>query len=98
VQNLHLFRYQKMTGYELRLWRKGMNWSSDRAAEELGVSLRTWKVYEKSEKVSRVVELATVTLSIAAAVPSFGHRKTTKEKIITMIQTLTGAAGLIGRR
>ena len=59
MQNLHLFRYQKMTGYELRLWRKGMNWSSDRAAEELGVSLRTWKVYEKSEKVSRVVELAT---------------------------------------
>uniref|UniRef100_UPI000BB74E80 hypothetical protein n=1 Tax=Enterobacter hormaechei TaxID=158836 RepID=UPI000BB74E80 len=83
---------------ELRLWRKGMNWSSDRAAEELEVSLRTWKVYEKSEKVSRVVELATVTLSIAASVPSFGHRKNTKEKIITMIQTLTGAAGLIGRR
>ncbi|WP_217990530.1 hypothetical protein, partial [Enterobacter hormaechei] len=75
-----------------------MKWSSDRADEELGVSLRTWKVYEKSEKVSRVVELATVTHSIAAAVPSFGHRKNTKEKIITMIQTLTGAAGLIGRR
>ncbi|WP_141393860.1 hypothetical protein, partial [Enterobacter hormaechei] len=80
------------------LWRKGMNWSSDRADEELGVSLRKWKVYEKSEKVARVVELANVTLSIAAAVPSFGHRKNTKEKIITMIQTLTGAAGLIGRR
>jgi predicted transcriptional regulator len=93
-----LFKVYKMTGYELRLWRKGMNWSSDRAAEELGVSLRTWKVYEKSEKVSRVVELATITLSVAAAVPSFGHRKTTKEKIVTMIQTLTGSAGLIGRR
>ncbi|EBA3736838.1 XRE family transcriptional regulator, partial [Salmonella enterica] len=25
-----------MTGYELRLWRKGLGWSSDRAAEELG--------------------------------------------------------------
>lgn len=80
MQNLHLFRYQKMTGYELRLWRKGMNWSSDRAAEELGVSLRTWKVYEKSEKVSRVVELATVTLSVAAAVPPSDTGKPPKKR------------------
>lgn len=29
-----------MTGYELRLWRKGLGWSRDRAAEELGVCLR----------------------------------------------------------
>ena len=39
-----------MTGYELRLWRKGMGWSSDKAAEELGVSLRTWKEYEKRQR------------------------------------------------
>ncbi|CAI9394793.1 MULTISPECIES: hypothetical protein [Enterobacteriaceae] len=87
-----------MTGYELRLWRKGMNWSSDRAAEELGVSLRTWKVYEKSEKVTRVVELATITLSLAAALPYFEHRKTSKERIVNRIQTLTGSAGLRGRQ
>lgn len=87
-----------MTGYELRLWRKGMNWSSDRAAEEVGVSLRTWKVYEKSETVARVVELATVTLSLAAAIPNFENRKTTKERIVNMILTLTGSAGLNGRR
>ncbi|MEG5552351.1 XRE family transcriptional regulator [Enterobacter wuhouensis] len=87
-----------MTGYELRLWRKGMNWSSDRAAEELGVSLRTWKAYENSEKVSRVVELATITLSLSAAIPTFEHRKTTRERIVNMILTLTGSAVLRGRR
>lgn len=36
-----------MTGFELRLWRRGMNWTQDRAAEELGISLRTYKSYEK---------------------------------------------------
>lgn len=33
-----------MTGYELRLWRKGMGWDQERAAEELGKCLRTYKV------------------------------------------------------
>ncbi|MNE38122.1 hypothetical protein D3C80_1320070 [compost metagenome] len=87
-----------MTGYELRLWRKGMNWSSDRAAEELGVSLRTWKDYENAEKVKRVVELATVTLSLASEIPVFVQRKTTKERVVNIILTLTGSAGLRGRR
>lgn len=32
-----------MTGYELRLWRKGLGWSRDRAADELGVCLRSYK-------------------------------------------------------
>lgn len=30
-----------MTGYELRLWRKGLGWSRDKAAEQLDISLRT---------------------------------------------------------
>ncbi|MBY6260091.1 XRE family transcriptional regulator [Phytobacter diazotrophicus] len=87
-----------MTGYELRLWRKGMNWSSDRAAEELGVSLRTWKDYENAAEVKRCVELATVTLSLAAAIPVFENRKTSKERVINMLMTLTGSVGLNGRR
>ncbi|MGX9867163.1 XRE family transcriptional regulator [Enterobacter mori] len=87
-----------MTGYELRLWRKGMNWSSDRAAEELGVSLRTWKDYENAEEVKRCVELATVTLSLAATIPVFENRKTSKERVINMLMTLTGSAGLRERR
>ena len=36
-----------MTGYELRIWRKHCKWTQGRAAEELGVSLRTYQVYEK---------------------------------------------------
>ena len=53
-----------MTGFELRLWRRGMNWDQERAAEELGVSLRTYKRYEKARHVGRLIELATFALSI----------------------------------
>nr|WP_261643083.1 helix-turn-helix transcriptional regulator [Erwinia mallotivora] len=37
-----------MTGFELRLWRRGLGWTQERAAEELGLSLRTYKTYEKT--------------------------------------------------
>lgn len=37
-----------MTGFELRLWRRGLDWTQERAAEELGVSLRTYKTYENT--------------------------------------------------
>lgn len=52
-----------MSGFELRIWRRGMNWGQERAAEELGVSLRSYKRYESSQKVAKLVELATFTLS-----------------------------------
>ncbi len=39
-----------MTGYELRLWRKGMGWDQERAAEELGKCLRTYKTADSSSK------------------------------------------------
>ncbi|MBZ3802714.1 helix-turn-helix domain-containing protein [Leclercia adecarboxylata] len=87
-----------MTGYELRLWRKGMGWSSDKAAEEIGVSLRTWKEYEKSAEVKRVVELATVSLSLAATFPTFELRQTTKGRVLNMVLALVNSAGLKGRR
>ncbi|WON75561.1 helix-turn-helix transcriptional regulator [Serratia sp. UGAL515B_01] len=48
-----------MTGFELRLWRRGLNWDQERTAEELGISLRTYKRYEKSKEISKLVELAT---------------------------------------
>lgn len=53
-----------MTGFELRLWRRGFNWDQERAAEELGISLRTYKRYENADEVSKLVELATFALSI----------------------------------
>nr|QLG00760.1 hypothetical protein [Leclercia adecarboxylata] len=87
-----------MTGYELRLWRKGMGWSSDKAAEELGVSLRTWKEYEQAAEVKRVVELATVSLSLAAIFPTCSLRKTTKERVLNMVLALLNSAGLKGPR
>lgn len=37
-----------MTGFELRLWRRGCGWTQERAAEELGISLRSYITYELS--------------------------------------------------
>lgn len=52
-----------MTGFELRIWRRGMGWDQERAAEELGVSPRSYKRYEKAPEVARLVELAAFALS-----------------------------------
>lgn len=35
-----------LTGFELRLWRRGCGWTQERAAEELGISLRSYIKYE----------------------------------------------------
>lgn len=51
-----------MSGFELRLWRRGFGWDQKRAAEEPGVSLRTYKQYEKKNEVGRLVKLATEAL------------------------------------
>lgn len=53
-----------MSGFELRIWRRGMNWDQERAAEELGVSLRSYKRYESSHKITKLVELAILALSM----------------------------------
>lgn len=52
-----------MKGFELRLWRKGMEWTQERAAEALGVSLRTYVSWEK-RGCNRLVDLATSQLSL----------------------------------
>lgn len=52
-----------MTGFELRLWRKGMGWTQERAAEELGVNLRTYVNWER-RGASKLVQLATTQLTI----------------------------------
>jgi transcriptional regulator with XRE-family HTH domain len=77
-----------MKGYELRLWRKSLGWSRDRAAEELGVSLRTYKDYENADLVRRAVELATVTLSLKDLMPLLKHRKTGKDRAMIMLQNM----------
>ncbi|OJH81927.1 helix-turn-helix domain-containing protein [Serratia marcescens] len=67
-----------MGGFELRIWRRGMNWDQERTAEELGVSLRTYKRYEKADTVPRVVELATWTLSARYSPPLRRSRRKTQ--------------------
>jgi len=52
-----------MTGFELRLWRRGFGWDQERAAEELDISLRTYKRYESRKEIAKIVELATEALT-----------------------------------
>ncbi|WP_255448289.1 DNA-binding transcriptional regulator [Serratia sp. SRS-8-S-2018] len=59
----HFLRFY-VSGFELRIWRRGMGWDQERAAEELGVSLRSYKRYEKAREVARLIELATLALSM----------------------------------
>lgn len=65
-----------MTGYELRLWRRGLNWTQERAAEELDISLRTYKRYEinTGHSVSRLTELATRCLSLQHMLPELSSQ------------------------
>lgn len=59
----------KLGGFELRLWRVGLGWTQERAAEELGVSRRTYLAWERKAQCPRLVELATRALSMREAWP-----------------------------
>lgn len=75
-----------MTGYELRLWRKGQkNWVQERAAEELGVSIRTYKSYEKLDEIPRVIELAIKAISLREICT---HIEQDPERTLQMVKTL----------
>lgn len=64
-----------MNGFELRLWRKDMGWSQERAAEELDIGRRTYVTWENSDKpVSKLVELATHHLTLRAAWPDMARQ------------------------
>ncbi|MBY4841168.1 helix-turn-helix transcriptional regulator [Pantoea sp. DY-5] len=78
-----------MTGWQLRLWRRSLLWSRDRAAEELGVSLRTYKDYENAERVKRSVAMATVTLSLINVMPALKSDQLSKELLLQMLQKMT---------
>lgn len=71
-----------MTGYELKLWRTGMGWEQERAAEELGVSRRTYQNYETTQPPKAVI-LATQALSLKALWPE-------ATKNLSMIAALVG--------
>lgn len=82
-----------MTGWQLRLWRKGLMWSRERAAAELGVSLRTYKDYENAETVKRAVAMATVTLSLINIMPALQSDQLSKDLLMKMLREMTGDAG-----
>lgn len=76
-----------MTGYELRLWRKSFFWDQERAAEEIGVSLRTYKTYEKKRgDISKTVELATCAVSLKYLYPTL--RSLPVERVLQQIGTV----------
>jgi len=50
-----------MTGFELRLWRRGFGWSQERAAEELGISVRSYITYEHQHP-PKIIALAALAL------------------------------------
>lgn len=78
-----------MTGWQLRLWRRSLLWSRDRAAEELGVSIRTYKDYENAERVKRSVAMATVTLSLINVMPALKSDQLSKDLLLQMLQKMT---------
>uniref|UniRef100_UPI0030C715C4 helix-turn-helix domain-containing protein n=1 Tax=Escherichia coli TaxID=562 RepID=UPI0030C715C4 len=53
-----------MTGWELRIWRKSMLWSREKAAREFGVTQRTWHAWENAEQVDVTVWRTTQSLSV----------------------------------
>lgn len=79
-----------MTGWELKLWRRGMCWSREKAAREMGVSLRTWHDWENAQEVSRQTELATIALSTNQLLPDWRKhpRKHPREAMIMMLESL----------
>ncbi|EBY2669741.1 XRE family transcriptional regulator [Salmonella enterica subsp. enterica serovar Newport] len=72
-----------MTGWELRLWRKVMCWSREKAAREFGVTLRTWHAWENAEQVDITVWRTTQALSVLDLLPLM-HRMR-KTDIITRL-------------
>ncbi|EOE6352366.1 hypothetical protein ACKO4B_004867 [Salmonella enterica subsp. enterica serovar Typhimurium] len=63
-----------MTGWELRIWRKSMLWSREKAAREFGVTQRTWHAWENAEQVDVTVWRTTQALSVRDLLPHMRKR------------------------
>ncbi|MDT8849359.1 helix-turn-helix transcriptional regulator [Pantoea dispersa] len=83
-----------MTGWQLKLWRKSLLWSRERAAAELGVSLRTYKDYENTKQVKRAVAMATVTLTLINVMPALQSDQLSKEMLMQMLREMTNTEAL----
>lgn len=77
-----------MTGWELRLWRKGMLWSREKAAREFGVTPRTWHSWENAEQVDITVWRTTQALSVRDLLPRMQQMR--RADIITRLKNELG--------
>ncbi|MEN4834168.1 XRE family transcriptional regulator [Pantoea vagans] len=77
-----------MTGWQLKLWRRSLLWKRERAAAELGVSLRTYKDYENADTVKHSIALATVTLSLINVLPSIQSQEISSKSTIRLINQM----------
>ncbi|MEN4559550.1 XRE family transcriptional regulator [Pantoea agglomerans] len=77
-----------MTGWQLKLWRRSLLWKRERAAAELGVSLRTYKDYENADTVKHSIALATVTLSLINVLPLIQSQEISGESMVRLINQM----------
>lgn len=74
-----------MTGFELKLWRRGQKLTQQEAADQFGISLATYKRYEKG-KPPRVIDMAIKTLELSDMLPELKRLK--KGIILGRLQAL----------
>ncbi|EED9388650.1 helix-turn-helix domain-containing protein [Salmonella enterica subsp. enterica] len=74
-----------MTGFELKLWRRGQKLTQQEAADQFGISLATYKRYEKG-KPPRVIDMAIRTLELSDMLPELKRLK--KGIILGRLQAL----------
>ncbi len=80
-----------MTGWELRIWRKSMLWSREKAAREFGVTQRTWHARENAEQVDVTVWRTTRALSVRDLLPHMQGMR--KADIIRRLENELGGNG-----
>lgn len=71
-----------MTGWELRIWRKSMLWSREKAAREFGVTQRTWHAWENAEQVDVTVWRTTQALSVRDLLPHMQGKRLVRTVLI----------------
>lgn len=81
-----------MTGWELRIWRKSMLWSREKAAREFGVTQRTWHAWENAEQVDVTVWRTTQALSVRDLLPHMQGMR--KADIIRRLENELGEAAI----
>jgi len=74
----------RLTGFDLILWRRSLNWTQERAAEELGISRTSLVKYEDAISVPRTVQLASVALTLKTEWPVI--KKMNKDKLLALLQ------------